>query len=239
VELYALKGEGDYVIPLLLFVPNKGGNFRSMIYIHPDGKKADAAVGGKIEQLVKKGYVVAAPDVIGTGETKGEGSDVAMLIGRSMAGIQAGDVVRVVNFLKSQPMVDPGKISGMAFDEMGPTLLHAAAFDTSIQSVLVVGSPVSYQSMVMNPFYDSGLFNGGVAGVLTAYDLPDLIGCIAPRKITLVALKDQMKQPASAALVDQALSFPRAVYSQNNASGNIKVLSASGDITSVTELGLE
>jgi hypothetical protein len=189
--------------------------------------------------LVKKGYVVAAPDVIGTGETSGEGSEVAMLIGRSMPGIQAGDVVRVVNFLKSLPVVDSGKISGIAFDEMGPTLLHAAAFDTSIRSVSLVGSPVSYQSMVMNPFYDIDFFNGGVAGVLTAYDLPDLIGCIAPRKITLVSLKDQLKQPASTVLLDQVLSFPRAVYSQKNAAGNIKVLPSSGNITSVTELGLE
>ena len=68
VEMYALHGEGNYVIPLLLFVPETGSKFSSIIYIHPKGKITDASVGGKIEQLVKKGYLVAAPDVIGTGE---------------------------------------------------------------------------------------------------------------------------------------------------------------------------
>ena len=33
---------------------------------------------------------------------------------------------------------------------------------------------------------------GAIAGVLKAYDLPDLIGSIAPRKIALVDLQDQM-----------------------------------------------
>lgn len=239
VEMYALHGEGGYVIPLLLFVPDGKRKFSSVIYIHPDGKIANAAVGGRIEQLVKKGYVVAAPDVIGTGETKGDGSGVDMLIGRSMPGIQAGDVSRIVHFLKNQPNVDSGKINAIAFGEMCPTLIHAAAFDQSIHSVSLVGSPVSYQSMVMNQFYNESFFNGGVAGALTVYDLPDLIGCIAPRKITLVGLKDQMKQPAPTTLIDKALSFPRAVYSHKNVPGNINVLPASDEINGVEGLGLE
>jgi dipeptidyl aminopeptidase/acylaminoacyl peptidase len=239
VEMYGLEGEGDCVIPLLLFVPDGNRTFPAVIYIHPDGKTADAAVGGKIEQLVKKGYVVAAPDLIGTGETKGDGSGVAMLIGRSITGIQAGDVTRVVHFLKSQPNVDSGKIKAIAFDEMCPTLIHAAAFDNSISSVSLVGAPLSYQAMAMNPFYDGGFFNDGVAGALTAYDLPDLIACISPRKITLVGLKDQMRQPASAPLIDKALSFPRAVYSYKSVSGNIDILSASADMNGVEGWGLE
>jgi len=122
VEMYALHGEGNYVIPLLLFVPKTGSKFSSVIYLNPKGKITDASVGGRIEQLVKKGYLVAAPDVIGTGETAGRG-DVAMLIGRSVVGLQAGDVVRVANFLKSRKDVDINKIGGIAFDEICPTLM--------------------------------------------------------------------------------------------------------------------
>ena len=239
VEIYAIHGEGDYVIPLLLFVPKVGSKFSSVIYIHPKGKITDAAVGGKIEQLVKKGYLVAAPDVIGTGETEGNGSGVAMLIGRSIVGIQAGDVIRVVNFLKSRQDVDYNKIGAIAFDEMCPTLLHAAAFDKSINSISLIGSPISYQSMVINKFYDMSFFNNAVAGALTVYDLPDLIGCIVPRRIALVELKDQMKQPASTALIDEELSFPRAVYSLKKVSGNINILPATDNISSVAGWGFE
>jgi len=31
-------------------------------------------------------------------------------------------------------------------------------------------------------------FSWGVAGVLKAYDLPDLIGCIAPRKVAMAEM---------------------------------------------------
>src|SRR5450759_2269814 len=230
VEMYALHGEGDYIIPLLLFVPETGSKFSSVIYIHPKGKITDASVGGRIEQLVKKGYLVAAPDVIGTGETAGSGN-VAMLIGRSIVGIQAGDVVRVANFLKSRQDVDINKISAIAFDEICPTLLHAAAIDKSINSISLIGSLISYRSVVMNKFYDVGFSNNAVAGALTAYDLPVLIWCMAPRKIALLELKDQIKLLSSKELIDEELSFPRSVYSLKNSTKNLNILPSDEDIS--------
>jgi len=232
VEMYALNGEENYVIPLLLFVPETGGSFSSVIYIHPDGKIKDAGAGGRMEQLVRKGYIVAAPDLIGTGETKGSGN-VAMLTGRSVVGIQAGDIVRVVNFLKNRKDIDSDKIGAIAFDEMSPVLLHAATFDRSIQSVSLFGSLISYKAMVMNKFYDIGFCGNYVAGALTAYDLPDLIGCIAPGKIYISDIKDQLKNSASKELIDEELAFPGYVYSQKNVSGNMNIAPLTDDINSV------
>jgi hypothetical protein len=222
--------------------------------MHPKGKITDASVGGRIEQLVKKGYLVAAPDVIGTGETE-DGNlfypmYVSFLIGRSIVGIQAGDIGRVVNFLQSRKDVDYNKISGIAFNEMCPTLLHAAAMNNNISSIALIGSLISYRTVVMNRFYEvrlssnirpgSNPFSGGlpysnntVAGALTAYDLPDLIGCIAPRKIVLVDLKDQMKQSAPVELINDELSFPRSVYSLKKVPKNINIIPPTEDLSSI------
>jgi hypothetical protein len=156
-----------------------------------------------------------------------------MLIGRSVAGIQAGDAVRVVNFLKTRNDIDVNKIGAIAFDEMCPVLLHAGAFDKSISSVSLVGSLISYKSVVMNKFYDQGFCGNYVAGAITAYDLPDLIGCIAPRKICLAGLNDQQKNIASTELIDEDLRFPKQVYSKINASGNINIIQFSGDVNSI------
>lgn len=237
VEMYALNGEGNYVIPLLLFIPKTGSNFSSVIYINPKGKIADASVGSKIEQLVKKGFLIAVPDVIGTGEVGSENltssNYVALMIGRSVVGIQAGDISRVANFIKSRKDVDINRIGAVAFDEMCPVLLHAAVFDKSINSVSLIGSLISYSSIVSNRFYERKLINYTVAGALTSYDLPDLIGCIAPRKISLVELKDQMKQPPSKNLIDEELSFPRSVYSSKNVSKNLNILPFTEDLGSL------
>jgi hypothetical protein len=244
VEMYALYGNGNYVIPLLLFLPGTGGKFSSVIYINPKGKLADASAGGKIEQLVKNGFLVAAPDLLGTGEVKSanffaQNWNISVLTGQSLVGVQAGDLIRVVNFLKGRKEVDYNKIGAIAFDEICPVLIHAAAIDKSINSITLVGSQTSYWSIAANKFYDVSLTNYYVAGALTAYDLPDLIGCIAPRKISLVELKDQMKQSAPTDFINSELLFPRLVYSSRNAPGNISIIPAAEDLSSVVKWGFE
>lgn len=62
-----------------------------------------------------------------------------------------------------------------------------------------------------------------VTGGLAYYDLPDLMGCIAPRKIVLAGLKDQMLEPASTELVNQEMGFPRQVYSSQGVSDHLKI----------------
>jgi hypothetical protein len=259
VQLDAIAGEsGEYAIPVLLFKPDDNlEKHPVIIYLHSKGKATDAQPGGEIEKLVKKGYIVAAADVLGVGETKhiaGRGHQdgyMAVLIGRSMVGIQAGDIVRVVNYLKSRSDVNRLKIGAIAFNEMCLALLHAAAFDSSINNLSLIGSLISYQSVAMNRFYRIGVtkrpgsddywhpfeidFTWGIASVLTAYDLPDLIGSIAPRKIVLANLKDQMLEPASTELINKELGFPRAAYAFRKAVANIKVVSSYENINSLVD----
>jgi hypothetical protein len=257
VGKYAIRGEGDYAVPFLLFVPNDNiDKHPALAYLHPKGKITEARPGGEIEKLVKKGYIVAATDVLGVGETKNTAARgladgyTAVLIGRSVVGIQASDVVRVVAYLKSRGDVDPGKVGAAAINEMCLPLLHAAAFEPSINNIALIGSLISYRSIVMNRFFKIGLtkregeskehpyevdFSWGIAGVLTAYDLPDLIGCIAPRKVALAELKDQMLEPASAELVKQELEFPASVYSLRKAQENLKVISSHESLASIME----
>ena len=248
VGKYAIMGEGDYAIPILLFVPNDAKEkYPALIYLHPQGKVTEAKPGGEIEKLVKKGYVVAAADVIGVGETKNTAvRDVssgysAVVIARSVVGIQAGDIIRVVDYLKSCDDVDAKKIGAIGINEMCLPLIHAAAFDHSISTIELVGSPVSYRSIAMNRIYKIGLtptgnkgighpyevnFSWGIAGVLTAYDLPDLIACMAPRKVVLVNLKDQTLESASTDLINQDMTFPRSVYSYKGVSDNLRIITS-------------
>ena len=258
VQLDAIAGESDeYAIPILLFKPDDNlVKHSAILYLHSKGKVTDAEPGGEIEKLVKKGYIVAAADVLGVGETTNTAARgftdgyTAVLIGRSMVGIRAGDIVRVANYLKSQSDVDPQKIGAIAFDEMCLSLIHAAAFDSSIKNIILIRSLISYQSIVMNRFHKIGItkrpnsnywhpvevdFTWGIASVLTAYDLPDLIGSIAPRKIVLADLRDQMLEPASTELINKELEFPRAVYSSKKLSGNFKVIEKMDSLDSIVD----
>jgi dienelactone hydrolase len=243
VEMYALQGEGNYIVPLLLMVPEGGKKFPAMIYVHPKGKSAEASIGGQIEGLVRRGFIVAAPDVIGIGETKGKTGNAdygCILIGRSIVGIQAGDIVRVVSMLKNRSDVEIDKIGAIGIGETCPALLHAGVFEPSINKITLIGALISYRTIVMNKFYNFS-FSCAVAGALTAYDLPDLIACFSPRKILFVELKNQMNESASTELVSSELEFPRSVYSLNKVSENLKIMDSVtyDDIDSIIKWWLE
>ncbi len=228
IEMYVLPGEGEYVIPLVLLIPEGGGKYPAVIYIQPLGKSEDIYVDGPVEELVNKGIIVAAPDLIGLGETKNSSSYPGRfgygpaLLGRSMVGIHAGDIVRVVNMLQDRNDVEKNKIGAITFDELCPALLHAAAFESSISKTMLVNPLISYKEIVNHRVYNYSLsFVWGVAGALTAYDLPDLAGCIAPRELYMINPKNKMKETASQQLIDQELDFLRKAYALKNADNKL------------------
>jgi hypothetical protein len=197
IEKYFVKGEGNYVIPYLLFRPSNAGN-KTVIYLHPEGKSAEAMVGGEIEEIVSQGITVLAPDLVGTGETgpgslrgdayfKGVSHNLwyaSMLVGRSITGIQAGDVSRLVRIVKTGNA--NAEIIGFSRKEMAPVILHAAAFNDDISKVILLESYTSWHSVVLNRFYDPVLIMSSVPGALKDYDLPDLAAFLSPRRLAIV-----------------------------------------------------
>ena len=189
VEKYFVRGEGDYVIPYLLALPDTGGPHRAVLYLHPDGKAAEAAPSGEIEQLVTRGYAVLAPDLLGLGETgPGEFRGDAyingvsynawfgyMLLGRSIVGVRAGDVLRLVATVTGRNDVRNDELVGVAQGTLGPVLLHAAAFEPeAFARVALIDTLESYASLVDQERYASDWVHASVPGALAAYDLPDL-----------------------------------------------------------------
>lgn len=243
VEKYLLSGAENCVIPLLLFVPDGNRKFPSLIYLHPEGKTAQSAPGGQIEELVNAGFIVAAPDLTGTGETANKfrpdrdpliENYNAVLTGLSMVGIRTADIIRVLNYLETRDDVESDKIAAVAVGDMGPVLLHAACFDRTIKHVVLLGAPLSYKSMVYNKYYEMK-FSCTVPGALKAYDLPDLIACISPGKVVLAGSTDHMLKPASRELTEQELEFPLKVYSVKNVMENLKILSSAEKLNEILE----
>lgn len=228
IERYILKGEGDYPIPYLLMVPD-APNGRGIIYLHPDGKSAEAEAGGEMEWFVRKGFMVLAPDLIGLGEL-GPGvfrgapfiKDVSyplwfasMSIGRSIAGIRAGDVVRLVRTLEKRVGVED--IWAISRGELSPVLLHAAAFEPAISRLAMINPLSSYHSLLMIEDYDPSFVHGAIPFSHTAYDLPDLAASLAPRKICMINTVDGAAKIMDQAKAEEELSFARKLFTKKNA----------------------
>jgi hypothetical protein len=235
IDKYFVKGEGDYIIPYLLMIPDKQ-NHKALIYLHPSGKSAEASVGGEMEWFVSNGFTVLAPDMIGVGETgpgdfqgdsyiEGVSFNVwfaSMLIGRSIVGIRAGDVVRLTRLLKKTSGIN--EIYGLARREMAPVLLHAAAFDSAITNIALIEPYSSYRSIVMNRFYNPSFIPGTVPGALKAYDLPDLEASLAPRKLILAGITDGYGKNTDIENINKDLTVIKAAYQNKKAVGQLNIV---------------
>jgi hypothetical protein len=235
VEKYFVKGEGDYVIPYLLMIPVKPNN-KAVIYLHPSGKSVEAAIGGEIEWFVRNGFTVLAPDMIGTGEMGPgifEGDTyfngisyniwyTSTLIGRSIVGIRAGDVVRLASLMKKSSGIS--EVYGIARKDLSPILLHAAAFDPDITRIALIEPYSSYQSVVMNRFYNPAFLHSFVPGALKAYDLPDLAASLAPRRLIMVNVTDGFGKIDNES-INNDLAIIKNAYHFKNADGQFNIIS--------------
>jgi cephalosporin-C deacetylase-like acetyl esterase len=225
VEQYVIPGEGNLILPLLLMVPEQGDQHPALIYLHPEGKAAEAAGGGEIERWVQQGYAVLAPDLSGIGELGRVTNSIAFLgvqIGRSVSAIRAADIVRCAGFLADRPDMDTSQLAVIARGTTTIPALHAAAFDDSLRRLILVEPLVSFQQVVMNRFY-SVTAGDVVANALTAYDLPDLAASLAPRPLALVNFRDQQWEPAAAELVEEQWQVVRQAYQQADAEAQLVI----------------
>ena len=242
IEKYFVKGEGNYMIPYLLIIPESSIK-KAVIYLHPSGKSAETQPGGEIERFIKNGFIVLTPDLIGTGEMgpgifKGDAyiDSVShnrwyesILIGRSIVGIRAGDVVRLVRLLKKSYAVT--NIYGFAKKEMAPVLLHAASFDSTLSKIALMEPYCSYRSIVMNRFYKSSFIYSTVPGALHSYDLPDLAASLAPRGLFIAGTTDGNGEKSQPESIEKDLSVIRHAYEKRNASPQLLVNSESDEKT--------
>jgi cephalosporin-C deacetylase-like acetyl esterase len=215
VEKWGLSGEGDTILPVLLFTPEETEQAPAVIYADGRGKQTDAEPGGRIESLVRQGFVVAAVDLLGFGETeygitRGHGRVQpfynALMSGRSVTGINAGDIVRVLRWLQTFANIDPQSIGVVGIGDAGPAALHATAFESDLRWLVLERALVDYESLVTHKLYQVNA-NSLVAGALTAYDLPDLVASVAPRRVVIRQPQNHASEPASRQELDRNLGF--------------------------------
>lgn len=235
IEKYFIKGEGNYIVPYILFLPGVPNN-KAVVYLNPSGKSADASQGGEMEWLAKQGFTVLAPDLIGMGETgpgifrgdayiEGESHNLwyaSIVIGRSIAGIRAADVVKLSRLLKNEYSVT--EIYGVAKRELSPVLLHAAAFEKSFSRIALIEPYSSYRSLVVSRFYKSSFISGVVAGALKEYDLTYLAGTLAPRKMLIAGATDGKGGNDDSALIQADMDIIRKIYTYMKADDQLRIV---------------
>ena len=106
----------------------------------------------------------------------------ALLVGRTMTGMQVTDALAAFDYLLSRPDIDPARISIAGKGNGSVLALYAAALEPRIQEVSLEGGIRSYLDLLDSR--DHGLLADLVIpGVLKSFDLEDVVRAIAPRKV--------------------------------------------------------
>jgi cephalosporin-C deacetylase-like acetyl esterase len=192
-----MRPETGITIPALAFVPSGGPPRKpAVLYVNAAGKAADAGEGGPIDKIVRKGNIVLAIDPRGWGESAppaGPRSDSAnyqtamraILVGKSMAGMQTSDVLRAFDWLAARPDVNVKRIAIIGKGNGGVLALYAAALEPRIAKVASEKAPASYMDIVRAKMH-AGIIGIVVPGVLRDFDLPDVAASLKPRSIWTV-----------------------------------------------------
>jgi len=214
--------EAGIPIPALFFEPEKPTG-ATWIWVNGDGKAVDAAVGGEIEKRVRTGTRVVAIDLRGMGETAAGASTpgkpgyfgvgwfdsfVSHNLGRPLTGRRVLDLLGVVEHLAGAGATDI-RVRGVGTGAL--VVLHAAALDTRLREVEIVGGLVSWSAVVNSPV-SYGHLGSIVFGALQSYDLPDLAGAIAPRPLTIASPVDAQGVALKPAAVEAAYFGAAAAY---------------------------
>jgi len=196
IEKMILEPEEGIYLPALLFVPELKSPERSVLYLHENGKAADASPDGPIEELVKAGRLVLAVDLRGTGETQTkQDRDIltAYLLGRSYVGMRAEDILLCARFLQKK-QEKPADL--IAVGHVGVPALHAAALEPELfAKIRLVRALTCWSNIIELGVSDNQLVNV-LHGALTLYDLPDLAATLGD-KLTVEQPLDAMGEPRS------------------------------------------
>jgi dienelactone hydrolase len=202
-----IKTEPDDWIPAYLLVPQKLAAPRvpAMICLHqtmPQGKGEICGISGDPEmafavELVKRGYVCIAPDVIGFGEriTKGKQPyDNNIVFFRkhpawSCMGKMNWDVSRVIDYLETLPFVDPKRIGSIGHSHGAYGTLFATAFDPRIAAAVASCGFTTFRSdpkperwSHLTPLIPQlGFYLPDVASI--PFDWQHVLALAAPRKL--------------------------------------------------------
>jgi cephalosporin-C deacetylase-like acetyl esterase len=247
IEKLTYESESGIIIPSLLFVPDRGDDRKpAVVLVSGDGKKASAL---DAEQLVTSGMVVLSIDARGFGETQvntdlnskefghyfGDFRDAmtALLVGKTMVGMRALDIMRAVDLLSARPGIDREKI--YAYGKKGGAVpaLYAAVLDHRIRKVVLEGMLSSYDSVVENKIHRQVL-ESVVPSALKFYDLPDLVATLAPRRISIVSGTDPLGHDLPANEVRKEYGRAVEAYRQKGLERAIHILDRSTDEDTTT-----
>src|SRR5215204_1764599 len=196
LDKITLRADDGLDLAGLLAVPERVGPKRAMLMLDSRPAESLAAAGGEVERLARAGWLVLVLQPRATpawvDEIKSPLLGVhyllslrARLVGKTIVGMRADDIVRAVDWLTARADVERAGIAAYGNGPHGVALLHAAALDERIGRVFVENTLAAYRLAVERPVHRN-LSEVALPGVLLRYDIGDLLLAVSPRPVVFI-----------------------------------------------------
>ena len=200
MPMYVLIPDGaEGPSPAVVACHGHGYGVREIVGLEPDGgeRKGDPGLHKDFAvALVRRGFVVAAPELLGFGDRR-YAEDAAggpkanscfriavhlLMTGRTIAGYRVFETLRAVDYLQRRSEARSDRIGIMGISGGGLVAAFAAALDERLRAAVVSGYANTFRGSVLDRNH---CIDNYVPGMLTDFDMPDVIGLIAPRPLLI------------------------------------------------------
>ena len=185
-------------MPAVIACHGHGRGCNEMLGLNPDGTDITGDPGYQKRfpvELVKRGFLVIAPEFLGFGERRLKAdkekqadnscyniSTNLLMMGRTMAGSRIYDAICAIDYLESREEVDIKRIGCMGISGGGLVSGFTGAIDDRIKATVVSGYTNTFKDSIMSIFHCVDNF---IPGILKHAELPDILGLIAPKPLLI------------------------------------------------------
>lgn len=225
MPVYVLVPAGeDGPFPVVVACHGHGYGVRDIVGLEPDGSERGGEPGLHKDfavSLVRRGFLVIAPELLGFGDRR-FAEDAAngpkanscfrlsvhlMMAGQTLAGHRVYETLRAVDYARSRPEASADRIGIMGISGGGLVAAFAAALDERLRAAVVSGYANTFRGSVLDRNH---CVDNYIPGMLTAFEMPDAIGLIAPRPLLIESGDEDKVFPRGPA--EEAVAALRAIY---------------------------
>lgn len=157
--------------------------------LHEPGYQKDFAI-----ELVKRGFFVIVPELLGFGEARSQKDPAAassdnscyhistylLALGLNMAGMRVYQVMRLIDYINRLELADSDRIGCMGISGGGLVCAFAAAMDLRIKAAVISGYANTFKDSIHAIYH---CIDNYIPGMLEVAEMPELISLIAPRPL--------------------------------------------------------